>query len=213
MRGHWRRAARLPRARQRSPISFFPRFNFTSTLLQLYGKLPSMRFFSGPLSRGKVTLGARFRPCSLPSLAWARPRRNGQLGTEASLGGPCTSQGARWSNADASLRIRTRPRALHRSRAFRGARLYLEPAAEATRRRWQPRRPNQGTTKNGGQQRCGASASRTMRSNVRGDQTGGAGSSKGAGEVAAEPCRRPRRIALSPAHSATRLRSEIRRPT
>ena len=53
----------LLRARQRSPISFFPRFNFTLTLLQLYGKLPSRRFFSGPLSRGKVTLGARFRPC------------------------------------------------------------------------------------------------------------------------------------------------------
>ena len=38
--------------------------HFTSIILQLYGKLPSRRFFSGPLSRGKVTLGARFRPCS-----------------------------------------------------------------------------------------------------------------------------------------------------
>ena len=59
--GDWRRAARLPRARQRSPISFFHASTLLQLYFQLYGKLPSRRFFSGLLSRPKVTLGARFR--------------------------------------------------------------------------------------------------------------------------------------------------------
>ena len=74
--GHWCRAARLPRARQRSLISFFPRFNFTSTLLQLYGKLPSRRFFFGAAEPSKSELGS-----SIAALkAGPSPRAGGGLG-------------------------------------------------------------------------------------------------------------------------------------